>query len=246
MKNTIRTLLSGLTTLAVAISAMSFTALATENKDTSNMTELIISSQEAYAGDVVTVTVGIKNNPGITAVGAVLTFDEDLEFVEYEDTGLMLMLGVEKSGNYVIVAGASASGNSKDYAVVNLYFKTPEDAEEGTVYEINWYYIDLLATDDGLIDNIAINGSITIIEEKYMIGDVNYDKKINGVDAAVALRMYNSIMRGKKSEIINEQLIRADVNKDGRVNSQDATLILRYYVKSLLNPNITWEDVINS
>lgn len=245
MKNTVKTLLSGLTTLAVTFSALSFTALATENKDTNDMTELIISSQEAYAGDIVTVTVGIKNNPGITAFGAVLNYDSELEFVEYENTGLLSMLGIENSANYIIVAGASASGDSNDEVIVNLYFKTPEDSEEGTVYEINWHYIDLLASDDGLIDNMAINGGITTIEEKYMIGDVNSDKKISGVDAAVVLRMYNNIMRGGKSEITNEQLIRADVNKDGKVNSQDATLILRFYNNSMKNPNITWEEVLN-
>ncbi|NLP26261.1 MAG: hypothetical protein GX365_02820 [Clostridiales bacterium] len=246
MKNTVRVILTGLTTFAVAFSSLSLTALATKNQNTSDMTELIISSQEAYAGDIVTVSVDIKNNPGITAFGAVLSFDEDLEFVGYENPGLLLMLDAKKTDNYIIVVGASALAKIMDQSIVDIYFRVSEDAEDGKEYEINWYDIDLLASDDGLIGNNSEGGTITVVKEEYLIGDINFDGKINGADAANALRIYNSIMGGNESEITKEQLIRADVNRDGKVNSKDAVLILKYYNMRMGDPNTTWDDILNS
>lgn len=248
MKNTVKTLLSGLTTLAVTFSALSFTALATENKDTNDMTELIISSHEAYAGDIVTVTVDIKNNPGITAFGAVLNYDSELEFVEYEKQSLMSMVNAQTLDTNIAIGAASSSISTKDASVINLMFKVPEDAESDTVYYINWVKIQQLACNNKEIISTQTNGSITVIERKVQpqeIGNINSDNKIDATDATLILKHYTASMLNKKSELSEESLKAADINKDGIVNSTDAFLILKFYVNSLLNPNITLEEVLN-
>lgn len=249
MKNTVKTLLSGLTTLAVAFSAMSFTALATENKDTNDMTELIISSHEAYAGDIVTVSVDIKNNPGITAFGAVLSFDEDLEFVGYEKKNLMTMINLEILDENIAIGAASASISSKDSSIAELMFKIPKDAKKGTTYNINWVKVHQLVCYNEEIISMQTNATIKVIEKEVVavkVGNINADNKVDAADATLVLKHYTATMLSIDSELSEESLKIADINNDGVVDSTDAFLILRYYVSSLLNPNTTWDDILNS
>jgi len=251
MKNTVKTLLSGLTTLAVAFSAMSFTALATENKDTNDMTELIISSQEAYAGDIVTVSVDIKNNPGVRAITAVLNFDSNLAFVGYENQGLLSMLNVQSIDNRMAFGAVSTSIKFGDKTILNLMFEIPQDAEEGTIYDISWENVTQLSSGYSEIINESINGSIVVIEkireEKIFIrGNIDGDGKVDVKDASVVLEYFISNMIGSKMNLTEEQIDAADVNGDGVVDVLDASLILEYSVRSALNPNTTWDDILNS
>lgn len=59
----------------------------------------------------------------------------------------------------------------------------------------------------------------------YLVGDVNGDGKVNGIDAATLSR-YTSSWDGYESRIKNMKA--ADINGDGKVNGSDAGILARY------------------
>ncbi len=75
---------------------------------------------------------------------------------------------------------------------------------------------------------VTINGDIhktLTIEVPSILGDINYDGRIDSADASLALE-YNV----NNKALDEKQIALADVNQDGRVNSQDASLILQMNV----------------
>lgn len=69
----------------------------------------------------------------------------------------------------------------------------------------------------------ALNALINEILEVRILGDVNADEQVDGVDAQEVLR-YSAEM----SELSQEQLDAADVNGDEAADSSDAEMILQY------------------
>ena len=83
-------------------------------------------------------------------------------------------------------------------------------------------------TPTALVQNIPIN----FTTRQVFYGDVNYDQKINLVDALMVMQAYNGIR--KLSEVegpseVGSEWERADVNLSGSVTLVDALLILKYY-----------------
>ena len=59
-------------------------------------------------------------------------------------------------------------------------------------------------------------------------GDVNYDRKVDSVDASMILALYAKISTGK-TEPTEKQLTEYDYNGDGSIDSADASKVLEYY-----------------
>lgn len=59
-------------------------------------------------------------------------------------------------------------------------------------------------------------------------GDVNYDRKVDSVDASMILALYAKISTGK-TEPTEKQLKEYDYNEDGSIDSADASKVLAYY-----------------
>ena len=59
-------------------------------------------------------------------------------------------------------------------------------------------------------------------------GDVNYDRKVDSVDASMILALYAKISTGK-TEPTEKQLTEYDYNEDGAIDSADASKVLAYY-----------------
>lgn len=64
---------------------------------------------------------------------------------------------------------------------------------------------------------------------KYSLGDVNNDGRIDAVDASSVLSYYAIISTNKDGSYNNDQMEAADVNHDGQINAVDASCILSYY-----------------
>lgn len=74
----------------------------------------------------------------------------------------------------------------------------------------------------------------------WLYGDVNYDGKVNGTDAAQIQRFYankipNILVSGNEQDIADKKLC-ADVSRDGKINGTDSVQIQRYYANK--TPNI--------
>jgi hypothetical protein len=104
----------------------------------SNNGTVAISSTTAKPGDTVSIDVSVKDNPGLTAFGAVITFDPALTFVEGEATTLLTMVDIATDENRIAIGGAATSTVSRDGVIATLTFIVPEDATEEDSYKIYW------------------------------------------------------------------------------------------------------------
>ena len=73
------------------------------------------------------------------------------------------------------------------------------------------------------------NGTFeTLLDEQYLLGDVNDDGSINAKDANEVLIAAARIGTGQASGLNETRQKAADVDHDGRINAEDAAWILRY------------------
>ena len=67
----------------------------------------------------------------------------------------------------------------------------------------------------------------------FLLGDVNFDGVVDGVDASQILSMYSQLVAGNVSDqLLSEMKVVADVDRDGYINSIDASRVLSYYAKT--------------
>lgn len=69
-------------------------------------------------------------------------------------------------------------------------------------------------------------GNFRVGSAGVLMGDINFDEKLNPADATLALKHY-----AKMITLEGDALIAADVNEDEKINPADATCILKYYAK---------------
>lgn len=79
-----------------------------------------------------------------------------------------------------------------------------------------------------------------------MLGDVNFDGKIDGIDATLTLRDYTLKISGMPTIFSKSQQESANANSDEAIDGVDATLILRYYTLVLSGDNRTFEEFLLS
>lgn len=80
--------------------------------------------------------------------------------------------------------------------------------------------------------------SLRINMSDRMLGDVNNDGVVDGVDATLTLRAYTLILSNMDSGFTPAETAAADVDGDGAITGIDATLILRYYTYVISYGNI--------
>lgn len=179
---------------------------------------LVVSDAKGLAGDTVTVTVELENNPGFAGMNAYMTYSEGLELVDADnETDLtftndrtMVWDGVE---NY-----------NEDGKLLKLTFKISESAEVGNHFVkmnvIEAYTEDL---DDVVFD--VVDGYVEVYD--FVYGDVNDDKEINTKDI-ILLRKHVAA----KDPITGVSTIAvglgADANGDGSINTKDIILLRKY------------------
>ena len=61
------------------------------------------------------------------------------------------------------------------------------------------------------------------------LGDVNFDGKVNAVDASMILAEYARTSSNQAAEFSEKQLIAGDVDENGVINAVDASKVLAYY-----------------
>lgn len=189
-----------------------------------NMAKLVVETKRANAGDEVTISISIDNNPGIIGMKFNVNYDTSvLTLKSAESVGFES--GVEFSPldkvPFLVLWGDSTHGNNTTNGkIAELTFKVSENAVEGE-YPITISYDAENIINDSFeyIDFQKVDGSIVI--DSYLPGDVDGNGKVNMIDFALLQRY----LCGWKVTIIEDV---ADVNDDGKVNMIDFALLQRY------------------
>lgn len=157
-KNVFLKAIAGITTVAIlGVSSLIGVSAASDSK-------LAISDATGKAGEEVTLTVDITNNPGVRAFTGRFTFDEELTLVGSSDG--FLKTNVQSDGNIFAVGGMAPSPVTKDGAIISLTFAIPEDAEVGDEFEVKWDA--LIQFTDGDVDYTPTldDGVITVVADE--------------------------------------------------------------------------------
>ncbi|MBQ7542144.1 MAG: hypothetical protein IJT44_07635 [Clostridia bacterium] len=191
----------------------------------------VTSIASARAGDTVTVTVSLQNNPGLYTALVGVTYDTAaLDLVSVADCGLFgasadtmtaggnldmipyRVLWMDNVGSLV-----SASGD-----LLTITFKVADDAQPGTYsFAVTCDANNTLDANIDTYDLGTANGSVTVVR---MPGDADGNGQITLRDAILISRWLAGGFN------ITLDLSSADVNGDGIVNLMDVVLIKRYLV----------------
>lgn len=151
---------------AVAVLGVSTLVGASAAGDTLN---LKIADVTGMAGDTVEVAISAENNPGLEGIGGKIQFDEALTIGKTAKTGSLLGGGLfmidPESDNFIFAGSAMEVSGDTEGTIGIINFTIPEDAEPGTVYELNWDFLDDYSNAEGSVNSASItldNGSITV------------------------------------------------------------------------------------
>ena len=226
----------GVQTLTVTYKGCSATFTVTVNKKAvdENAPQIVISNSSGIAGNQVSVSIALKNNPGIASATLQVDFDESvLTLVEVRDLG---ELGVNthnpqlsapytlRWANNTLTNDITFNGN-----VVTLVFEISETAALGE-YPVTVSYdyenYDIIDTQMNNVLFYVVDGSVRVMD--VMVGDVNGDGRVNNLDSMILDRYL-----AKWSDYMNGAVIleAADVNCDGRVNNLDSMILSRHLAK---------------
>lgn len=184
-----------------------------------------VSDKKGKAGDVISLSLDVSNNPGIAGMILKLSYDEELTLTNIAVSDALSMLtftppaNVSKNPCTLLWDGMTADNTNG--TVLTLTFKISDEASEGE-YNVKVSYATGDIYDDNMIDiDLQIdNGVVTVV--KYKTGDVNEDDVINAKD----ITMLRKFISGDYGVTINEGA--ADVNKDGILNAKDITILRKH------------------
>ncbi len=191
------------------------------------LAKLVIADVEAKAGSTVSVSVDVRNNPGI--IGALLTFEFDpaLTLVGAEAGGAWKSLNFtrpsELTNNCNFIWDGVTNADYSNGTIIVLTFKVPDGADVNTVYNISASYTskNMINADLEPMDIEIENGSITV---KNPVGDANGDGVVDVADVIV-LRRY---LAGNSNTLVDVNA--ADMDNDGYITVADIVLLRRFLV----------------
>ncbi|MBR3963790.1 MAG: hypothetical protein IKJ80_00090 [Clostridia bacterium] len=188
-----------------------------------NAPQIVISEAKGAAGSTVTVTISVKNNPGIASLKLKVNYADSLaltDIVYNNEIGGQFTLPQTMTSPVTLNWVNATDDSEGDWIFATLTFEISENAECGVcpitvTYDPDDVY-DLTETN---IEFAVQNGSVRVIE--YIPGDINGDGKVNNKDATRLLQYLSDW----DVEVIEAAL---DTNGDGKVNNKDATRLLQY------------------
>lgn len=194
------------------------------------MPAFTVTSGSVTAGNEVTIAVELSNNPGIHAATLELYFDERLELIDVEDTGLLGGFQSEKDYDmkpYVLCweDSLAETSNMANGNIVNLTFRVTDTIADGE-YEVklNVREVYRIAYTDGKLDFVdvefqGVGGKIAVTS--VLRGDMNGDGLVTDADAIYLL--YYTFFPGDYP--LNQD---GDFNGDEIVTDADAIYLLYY------------------
>ena len=194
-----------------------------------NAPRMSLSRKTARAGENVTVTLSIENNPGIVATSVSLTYDPAvLRLVGVENGTLFekkdFLPGFDMTAipfTVVCEDGLARQNHTEDGVLATFTFEVLADAPLGaTPITISYTPSSTFNMDLDEVGFALTSGSVEVIDR--LPGDVNDDGEVNLKDVVVLSRY----LSGGWGVTINES--NADVNGDQRLDLKDTVLLKRY------------------
>lgn len=223
-----------------------------------SITQETITRAEGNANPVRTIEVKIAGADGkYDNAGFSVKVDDRLKLVK-DDEGYIAAAGpaIKRSmfeafpegDNGFRVLIASAGEKNRDGVMFAFEVELPSDVNTYEKYPIEIYY----NKDTDLFTNALMDEEGKLMEawtftqgieqgyievygdpshDLFPKGDVNYDRKVDSVDASMILALYAKISTGK-TEPTEKQLTEYDYNEDGSIDSADASKVLEYYAEN--------------
>ncbi len=194
-----------------------------------NAPAFVVSSVKGTAGSTVSVTLSLKNNPGIVAAKVKLAFDTKvLTLKEVKDAGVLgsAMHTPSLNSPYTLYwfNGTATENYTVNGVAATLVFEIKDSAAVG-------HYAVTASTDSENIYNadmdevefITVSGEVEVID--VVLGDLNGDDKVNVKDNMMLAR-YLAEWPDYDESTVN--LAAADLNGDGKVNVKDNMILARH------------------
>lgn len=184
-----------------------------------NAPKLVVSSAKGVAGDTVTVTVKLENNPGFTGLNVYLTHSDALILKEASN-----LVSALTFTNDATMVWDGASDYNDDGELLKLDFTISEEAESGEHF-VKVNFIEAYTAELEEVTFATTDGCVKVID--FIYGDANGDNEINTKDI-ILIRRHVAAKNPVTGESTVEAKAGADANGDGVINTKDIILVRRY------------------
>jgi hypothetical protein len=235
-------------TLTVAGEGIAKEVSVTQEADSAGDPKLRVSSVTERAGEEVTMTVSLENNPGIASFGLVMQYNPSLLTYVTASTGDIITSNFRNdwvlSDNQLRFRAYDSDGKfiSTGTKLFTVTFKINDETKPGIIGgdDLKFFYLspvfDGLSIAGGTVEYEIMQGNVTVSDIFY--GDVNGEGKLNSSSQTTMNRFFS----GLPVPVFIEK--NADVNGDGKLDSSDQTRMNRFF--SGLDPRPLGPDKTNT
>ena len=182
--------------------------------------QLVISSTETMAGKEVTLTLSIKNNPGVAGLAVSLKYDESVLTLKDSENG-DLFSGFTAAKNF---AWDESEDVTDDGELATFTFTIAEDAPAG-VYGVEVIVRSCTNEDLDDVELLTTNGIVSVIN--FVYGDSNGDNKIDMKDVVLLRKYITNFDYDTNTSSVNVEL-GADANGDNKIDMKDVVILRKY------------------
>ena len=213
---------AGTKTLTVRYGALAntFTVTVKSIPVSEETAQLIVSDSVTLAGKEISVTLSIRNNPGVAGLLVSLKYDESVLTLKDTENG-GLFSGFTAAKNF---AWDESADVYEDGVLATFTFEVAENAQAGD------YGIEVLirsCTNENLddVELSSVNGKVSVID--FVYGDSNGDQKIDMKDV-VLLRKYITNFDYDTNTSSVTVGFGADANGDNKIDMKDVVILRKY------------------
>lgn len=180
--------------------------------------QIIVSNAICSAGNTVTVTVDLLNNPGFSGLNIYLTFSDGLTLLEISNSIDLTFT------NDVTMVWDGVSDYSEDGELLKLVFRVSDSAELGEHF-VRANFVEAYTAELDDVTFATIDGYVNVID--FVYGDANGDGVVNTKDIILIRRHVaaKDPLTGISSVEVFEG---ADANGDSAINTKDIILVRRH------------------
>ncbi len=195
--------------------------------------ELILSEGSNYAGMKTTVTLSVKNNPGIS--NGIIFIEYDTDYLSADKSEVTVgnvgsefeITEITQSRGMLTIGFIGTENVTDDGVLFNLPFTVNLNAKK-TKTKISVEVKELVGTDDIPIGSENEPAIFEIVSPpSFILGDVNKDNTVNITDA---MMLFYHV--AKKEFLTNDRLVIANMDENETVDINDAMILFKKIAKS--------------
>ena len=185
-----------------------------------DLAQLVMSSSETMAGKEITLTLALKNNPGIAGMTVSFRYDESVLTLKDSKNG-GLFSGFTAAKNF---AWDESENVTDDGVLATFTFTIAENAPAGE-YGIEVIVRSCTNEDLDDVELLTTNGIVSVID--FVYGDSNGDNKIDIKDVVLLRKYITNFDYDTNTSSVNVEL-GADANGDDKIDIKDVVILRKY------------------